>query len=130
MLLPFDGLPVPDLNTYKPRPLQPKSCSEESDWSSSKSSSSDESYQETRQQVKQNTQPPYVIPQRRGKQITGRIGDIWRMAEMYKSNAVLGCEGVVETDAFQTGFRLAKDVFLSRFMSLPVILKMQYTSDT
>ena len=55
--IPFDGLPVPDLTTHKrdkPRPMQLKSCSEESVWSSSESSSSDESYQETRQQVNQN----------------------------------------------------------------------------
>ena len=80
MLLPFDGLPVSeDPTTHirdKPRPVQLKSSSEESDWSTSDSSSSDESYQETRPQVKQNPQPPYVIPQRRGKETTGSIGDM------------------------------------------------------
>ena len=56
MLLPFDGLPVSeDPHTRdKPRPVQPKLSSEESDWSTSDSSSSDESYEEARQQVKQN----------------------------------------------------------------------------
>ena len=80
ILLPFDGLPVSEEPTMhirdKPRPVQPKSRSEESDWSTSDPSSSDENYQERRQQVKQNPQPPYVIPQRRGKERTGSIGDM------------------------------------------------------
>ena len=112
MLLPFDGLPVSeDLTTHihdKPRPVQPKSSSEESDWSTSDSSSSDESYQETRQQVKQNPQPPYVILQRRRKETNGSIGDMenGRRVEIKRGPRLQRCSrNRRPPDRFQAGER-------------------------